>query len=515
MLRPVAAVLLTLLVGLPGEGAAQEEPWDERFWNPEPDAADFVLPLPCGGSMAFRPVSTAVVAEDRLADRPVLFGTQDGDRAYSDYLRTEYLAGWHTEAGEAGTRLYYIGKYEVTDDQWAAVMGDECPRPGIRGRLPVADASWFDAVAFTRAYSDWLFENRLDALPQEDGTPAYVRLPTEAEWEFAARGGTMVDDGEFRADRFPMSEALDRYAWHQSPQSCDGDLQIVGRLLPNPLGLHDVLGNVQELVLEPFRMNRAGRPHGQVGGFVARGGSCRSDEIVLTSAQRVEYPYFSAAVQGELRPQFTGLRVVLSVPVVTSLSRLDDIREDLDEVLASRSEQPEDQTVLDRLDRLAGDVDNPDLLGSLEDIEAAIRSELALREEIEGRAVESAIQAGASLIRQYRDDIRSLDRLGIAARIADSDERRALTEQAIEDQKERIAITRRVYSAVLTQTSRDFSVATVGERLRVVTTGFEEGGADRMACFASVFAAQVVFVSLGQVSDYDVLMQDLVTECSG
>ena len=98
----------------------------------------------------------------------------------------------------------------------------------------------------------------------------FARLPTEVEWEFAARGGTAVSQADFSERVFPMTEGIVRYVWFAGAESANGKAQFIGLLKPNPLRLHDMLGNIDEMVFEPFRLNRLNRLHGQAGGYVVR-----------------------------------------------------------------------------------------------------------------------------------------------------------------------------------------------------------------------------------------------------
>lgn len=123
-------------------------------------------------------------------------------------------------------RGFWLGKYEVTQDEWAAVMGWNPPEFGGCGRCPVEQISWNEAQDFV---------SRLNG---QEGSEVY-RLPTDAEWEYAARGGTT-------ADRYGN---LDAIAWHRGGNGNDGpSTHPVGRKEPNAWGLHDMLGNVSEWV---------------------------------------------------------------------------------------------------------------------------------------------------------------------------------------------------------------------------------------------------------------------------
>lgn len=491
-----------------GQAAESAGPWSETFWNPVPMADDLVVPLPCGGSLALRPVQTEL-PNNWLDDRRLQLGTVSSEQPHTDYVHTTFIAGSLSEDGSPGRRLYYIGKYEVTDDQWAAVMDDVCPSPRMRGRLPKGDASWFDAVEFTRRLSNWIFQNSPGSLPQEDGVRAYIRLPTESEWEFAARGGMAVSEDAFRA---AQPENLEAQAWFQGASSCDGDVQVVGLRAPNPLGLFDVLGNVQELVLDPFHLNRAGREHGQPGGFVARGGSCSTSALLMTQALRIEYPYFSELQGGEMRPDHTGFRVVLAAPVITSNVRVAAIREDWDRVLALRTVPDGDEDPLTTLADLTEEADDPVLRDGLTTVATRLRAELGNRAEIEGRAVENAIQAGANIIRQYRDDRRQLERLELTRSIAPQ-ERHGELDDAIARQQTSIGVTERVYAAVLTATAEDYPGEMIDDRLRIVQAQLDAIDASAMVCFARLFVDHTERIRLRRVGDFRTLFDNLITGC--
>ncbi len=119
------------------------------------------------------------------------------------------------------TNDYYMGKFEVTHEEWIAVMYSD---PG--DDLPVKGVSWDDIVNY------FLPElNRLTGLT--------FRLPTEAEWEFAARGGNNSNGYKYSG-----SNTIDDVAWYNSNSS--GMTHAVGTKLPNELGIYDMSGNVWE-----------------------------------------------------------------------------------------------------------------------------------------------------------------------------------------------------------------------------------------------------------------------------
>jgi formylglycine-generating enzyme required for sulfatase activity len=119
---------------------------------------------------------------------------------------------------------YFIGKYPVTQAQWKAVMGSN-PSYFKGDNLPVENVSWNDVQEFIRR------------LNQQTGKK--YRLPTEAEWEFAARGGNLS-----WGYKYSGSNAPDDVAWYYG--NSGGKTHPVGTKQANELGIYDMSGNVRE-----------------------------------------------------------------------------------------------------------------------------------------------------------------------------------------------------------------------------------------------------------------------------
>ncbi len=122
------------------------------------------------------------------------------------------------------TNDYYIGKYEVTQALWQAVMGKN-PSEDKGDNLPVEQVSWDDCQEFLSKL------NRI--------TGKTFRLPTEAEWEYAARGGN-----KSRGYQYSGSNNLSDVAWYWDNSGYE--THAVGTKQPNELGIYDMSGNVEE-----------------------------------------------------------------------------------------------------------------------------------------------------------------------------------------------------------------------------------------------------------------------------
>lgn len=153
---------------------------------------------------------------------------------------------------------FYIGKYEVTQAQWKAVMGDN--PSAFRGcpKCPVENVSWEDA-------------QRMVSLLNKKEKGAKFRLPTEAEWEYAARGGIRPDSTPYAG-----SPVLDTVAWYAA--NAGKRSHVVGGKRPNSLGIYDMSGNVTEWCKDnmgPYSASKVRNPYVETAGDyrIARGGS--------------------------------------------------------------------------------------------------------------------------------------------------------------------------------------------------------------------------------------------------
>lgn len=171
-------------------------------------------------------------------------------------------------AHQVTVSAFKIGRYEVTQQQWQAVMGEN-PSDVKADSLPVNNVSWDDCQEFI---------SRLNQL-----TGCRFRLPTEAEWEFAARGGNQSSDYEYAG-----SNKLADVAWFADNAQGLAP-HAVGKKAPNELGLFDMSGNVGEWVQDwygDYSSEPQINPQGAAGGaaHVTRGGAidCTPADCTVT-----------------------------------------------------------------------------------------------------------------------------------------------------------------------------------------------------------------------------------------
>jgi formylglycine-generating enzyme required for sulfatase activity len=187
-------------------------------------------------------------------------------------------------------KAFRIGKYEVTFEQYdafAEATGKAKPddQGNGRGQQPVGNVTWWEAVA----YAEWLSQK----------TGKKFRLPSEAEWQYAARAGTTTE--------YYWGNEIDRNFANYGKDECCGlhasgadkwlGAAPVGQFPPNKFGLYDMLGNVSEIVQDCWNPNYIGAPTdgsawttGDCSKHVTVGGQYHFEPFWIRSAARIYHP---------------------------------------------------------------------------------------------------------------------------------------------------------------------------------------------------------------------------------
>lgn len=421
-----------------------------------------VLPMPCGRRMVFKRIDFPTA---HILDHSTVFLGQSvsnagsARRVVTDGPRVDVLTGSLSSGGASGAaiRSYYIGRYELTDLQYSvwkdgamdikdaknSAPEKSCTQIKLASQavvgtrvFPATELSWYDAVRFANDYTAWLVtldRERIAAgkepfLPWENASPATIRLPTEVEWEYAARAGRAskadlgnhtyeitTENGDVRQGDLMEVAYL---VTHSTPSPNGTAVSFIGRKHPNFFGLYDTIGNVDEIVFDLFSMIRPDGKLGQNGGYTVRGGNAAQPKEVIGVASRVEVPFFNR--DGPIRRDTTGVRLAVAGPAFTN-KRDSNYREllgnpGLDKKLAearrqllqtsglagggSRESATDSLTEL-RSEAVEGGVSNRDLIGRLESIQRDLdKSTAALNQrekEVIAERLKSAVLLGIGL----------------------------------------------------------------------------------------------------------------------
>lgn len=375
------------------------------LFNPAPLEDDLILPGPGNSSFVFRPIMVRPESgEGPMAGARFVMGDPSGD--FRAPPTAVVIGGAFIGITDKDSRIYYMGKYEVTEAQYYAVTGlpKGMKKDKLTSSMPITNISYFEALHFVDLLNTWLYSHALEDMPSAGPFPGFVRLPTETEWEFAARGGSAVE-AVVRDAPFPYGEDLGPYEWFSGPGSSHNKVQATGRLKANPLGLHDMLGNVREITQSHYHIEYY---QGRSGGFVARGGHYLTNEDDMNAALRTEEPYYLGSIDKGMRPNrkpTMGLRLVLSAPLLTDRDAIAEIEDSWENYRSgpgatlpaalsvtdvSSREAVSSQGALERLQRIKTTLQQAGLASSLQQDIAATEASLRTMAQVRRQADEDS-----------------------------------------------------------------------------------------------------------------------------
>lgn len=252
------------------------------------------FPEECKGSEEIKPLLSEDLIEN-LSCRPISNSTgmefilvPAGEFDMGSPSREKRRKLWESPVHRVTIKKpFYLGKYPVTQEQWQKIM-ENSPSFFKGKKYPVESISWIEAQAFLR---------KLKSLEKADENNFLYRLPTEAEWEYAARAGTATSYF-FGEDESKLTE----YAWFLGNSGLE--THHVGLKKPNPWGLYDIYGNVGEWVQDEYHISYRDAPSDgrawenpfpsisvpvrirRGGGWNGNAGCCRSAERLFATQDR-------------------------------------------------------------------------------------------------------------------------------------------------------------------------------------------------------------------------------------
>lgn len=304
-----------------------------------PETVSIKLPFN-GPDMHFKAVYLGIDKKDKpfptlFASREFQLGSRDPSKqTYKQQRVSLDLAGSFIgsrnkkQGNKKQDWLYYLGETEVSRGQWNSIMRWMDKQEGkisavkelddSQAQLPQNEITVAQVYRFIEGLNTWMLQRKKNKLPRIGQSYAFARLPTEAEWAFAARGGiNVLENDPDRFDRpYPYIEELGRYEWH-SDNSSGRPRKCGSNEFANPIGLRDMLGNVEELTLSLFGPLYV---HGRLGQFVIRGNSFRDSSKYVDVSCRTEFASHTSNGQLILNDR-VGFRLALSSSISASGGR--------------------------------------------------------------------------------------------------------------------------------------------------------------------------------------------------